>query len=187
MRAAIPVRSASKKENNPADKQVFIDRTYISTAAKMNACVELARKEPDHLFIAWFSETAKKFKDFFRQQEIDENRITETRFVHAPALQHKIPVFVEHYPLHAKELELIRNWDARQIIVFSAMDEPLFKHFGSDKLLPIMKMLGMKESEVIEHSMVSKSILSGQEKIAAQVSLEQSANSQAEWMERNMK
>ena len=176
-----------RKENSPADKKIFIDRTYISTAAKMNACVNLAKKEPSHLFICWFSETAVKFKDFFRQHGLDENRIAEARFVHATSLLHKTPVFVEHYPLHAKELELIKNWDAGQIIVFSAMDEPLFKHFGSDKLLPVMKMLGMKEDEVIEHNMVSKSILSGQEKIAALVSLEQSANSQAEWMERNIK
>jgi len=175
-----------KKENNPTDKPVFIDRTYFSTAAKMNACAELAKKEPGYLFISWFSDTAGKFKEFFRQQGLDENRITESRFIHAPALLHKTPVFVEHYPLHPKELELIKNWEAKQIIVFSAMDEPLFKHFGSEKLLPVMKMLGMKEDEVIEHSMVSKSILSGQEKIANLVSLEQSANSQAEWMEKNI-
>ena len=176
-----------KKENNSSDNQVFIDRTYISTAAKMNACADLAWKEPDHLFICWFSDTARKFKEFFRQQGLDENRITEARFIHAPALLHKTPVFVEHYPLHEKEMELIKNWDAKQIIVFSAMDEPLFKHFGSEKLLPIMKMLGTKEDEVIEHSMVSKSILSGQEKIAELVNLEQSANSQGEWMEKNIK
>ena len=175
------------KKENGSDKNIFIDRTYISTAAKMNACAELAKKEPDHLFICWFSDTALKFKDLFSQHGLDENRIIEARFVHATALLHKTPVFIEHYPLHAKELELIKNWDTKQFIVYSAMDEPLFKHFGSEKLLPIMKMLGMKEDEVIEHNMVSKSILSGQEKIAALVNLEQSANSQGEWMEKNIK
>ena len=50
-----------------------------------------------------------------------------------------------------------------------------------------MKMLGMKEDEVIEHKMVTKSIIKGQEKIAQQVSLEQSANSQEEWMRKNVK
>ena len=75
----------------------------------------------------------------------------------------------------------------KNIIVFSALDEPLFKHFGSDKVIPFMKMLGMKEDEAIEHSMVSKSIIKGQEKLSGMVSLEQSANSQAEWMEKNIK
>ena len=175
-----------KKEDSLAG-HIFIDRAYVSTAAKMNACMELAKKEPDHLFISWFADTARKFKEFFIQHGIVESRVTEARYIHTPMLQNKVPVFVEHHPLHAKELELIKNWDAKNIVVFSALDEPLFKHFGSDKVIPMMKMLGMKESEAIEHSLVSKSIIKGQEKIAALVSLEQSANSQAEWMEKNIK
>ncbi len=175
-----------KKENNP-DGHIFTDRAYVSTAAKMNACAELAKKEPNHLFISWFADTARSFKEFFRQHGIDESRVTEARYIHTPMLQNKVPVFVEHHPLHTKELELIKNWDAKNIIVFSSLDEPLFKHFGSDKVIPMMKMLGMKEDEAIEHSLVSKSIIKGQEKIATLVSLEQSANSQAEWMEKNIK
>jgi len=175
-----------KKETNPAGN-IFIDRAYVSTAAKMNACVELAKKDPGYLFISWFSVTAAKFKEFFRQHGIDEGRITEALYVNTSMLQHKTPVFVEHHPLHAREMEFIKNWEAKQVIVFSALDEPLFKHFGSDKVIPIMKMLGMKEDEAIEHSMVSKSIIKGQEKIAGLVSFEQSAHSQEEWMERNIK
>ena len=175
------------KKDDGTDDHVFVDRAYITTAAKMKACAELARKEPGHVFICWFADTALKFTAFFRQQGLDESLITETHRLHASKLQNKIPVFVEHYPLHSKEIELIKNWNAKNILVYSAMDEPLFKHFGSEKLIPLMKMMGMKEDEVIEHNMVSKSIIKGQEKIAEQVSLEQSASSQAGWMERNIK
>jgi len=175
-----------KKDEGTADP-VFVDRAYMTTAAKMNACAALAKKEPGHIFICWFTGTAVKFKEFFRLQGLDENLIVETHHLHTSKLQNKIPVFVEHYPLHAKERELIRNWDAKNIVVYSALDEPLFKHFGSEKMVPLMKMLGMKEDEVIEHSMVSKSIIKGQEKIADQVSMEQSAGSQEEWMRKNIK
>ena len=175
------------KKDDGAENHVFIDRAYVSTAAKMKACAELAGKEPNYIFICWFAGTAAKFKEFFRQQGLDETRITEAHRLHASKLLNRIPVFVEHHPLHTKELELIKNWGAEKIIVYSAMDEPLFKHFGSDKLIPIMKMLGMKEDEVIEHSMVSKSIIKGQEKIAEQVSLELSASSQEDWMRKNLK
>ena len=175
------------KKDGGADGHVFVDRAYITTAAKMKACAELARKEPSHIFICWFADTCLQFKEFFRQQGLDEIMVTETHHLHASKLLNKIPVFVEHYPLHSKEIELIKNWDAKNILVYSAMDEPLFKHFGSEKLIPLMKMMGMKEDEVIEHNMVSKSIIKGQEKIAEQVSLELSANSQADWMERNIK
>ncbi len=175
------------KKEDDAENHVFVDRAYVTTTAKMNACADLARKEPDSLFICWFADTAVNFKEFFRQQGLNENLITETHHLHASKLQNKKPIFVEHYPLHTKEFDLVRNWDTGKIIVFSAMDEPLFKHFGSEKLIPLMKMLGMKEDEVIEHNMVSKSIIKGQEKIAKQVTLEQSASSQEEWMRKNIK
>jgi hypothetical protein len=175
------------KKDDGADNHVFVDRAYVTTAAKMNACAALARKEPDRLFICWFADTAVRFKEFFKQQGLDETLITETHHLHASKLLNKKPVFVEHYPLHTKELELVKNWGTEKIIVFSAMDEPLFKHFGSEKLIPLMKMLGMKEDEVIEHNMVTKSIIKGQEKIAEQVAIEQSAGSQEEWMRKNVK
>lgn len=175
------------KKDNEEVNHIFIDRAYVSTAAKMKACADLARKEPNHVFICWFADTAVLFKEFFRQQGLDESLVTETHHLPASKLLNKTPVFVEHYPLHSKEIELIKNWDAKNIVVYSALDEPLFKHFGSDKIIPIMKMLGMKEDEVIEHNMVTKSIIKGQEKIAGQVSLEQSSNSQGGWMEKNLK
>lgn len=175
------------KKDAAEENHVFIDRAFVSTSAKMKACAELSKKEPDHFFICWFADTATAFKEFFKQQGLDENILIETHHLHSAKLQGKTPIFVEHYPLHEKEMELIKNWGSEKIIVFSALDEPLFKHFGSDKIIPLMKMMGMKEDEVIEHSMVSKSIMNGQEKIAKQVTLEQSASSQAGWMEKNLK
>lgn len=175
-----------KKEGSD-DNHIFTDRAYMTTAAKIKACTELARKDPNHIFICWFPDTAEKFKGAFRAEGLDENLITDTHHLHSSKILNKIPVFTEHYPLHSKELDLIKNWGPEKIVVYSAMDEPLFKHFGSEKLLPLMKMMGMKENEVIEHNMVTKSIIKGQEKIAEQVNLEQSASSQAGWMEKNLK
>lgn len=175
------------KKDGLSDDPVFADRAYVSSAAKMNACADLARKGPGHLFICWFPDTAAKFREFFRQQGLNEEFITETHHLYISKLLDKTPVFVEHYPLHAKEIELVKNWNKKNILVLSSLDEPLFKHFGSDRMIPLIKMLGMKEDEAIEHSMVSKSILKGQEKIAELVSLEQSANSQADWMKKNIK
>ena len=53
-------------------------------------------------------------------------------------------------------------------------------------MIPLIKLMGMKESESIEHSYVTESIVKGQKKIADKVMVEQSANSQDEWMERNL-
>lgn len=44
----------------------------------------------------------------------------------------------------------------------------------------------MKEREAIEHSYVTESIIKGQGKIANKVIIEQTADSQGEWMIENM-
>jgi hypothetical protein len=174
-----------KKEVEDKD-HLFKDRAYMSTEAKMKACSILAKENQSIIFIAWFSETAKQFKNYFTANELSESRVLEARYLTPSQLLGKTPVFVEHYPIHSKEVNFVDNWKIKNILVYSAMDEPLFKHFGSEKLIPLMKMMGMKENEVIEHSMVSKSIINGQKKIEEQVSIEQSASSQADWMERNL-
>ncbi len=175
-----------KKEDNTPES-IFTDRTYISATAKINACIALAKAQPDTLFICWFSETLKKFKTIFAEHQLDEMKVIDAKNMHSGMLQNKNVVFAEHYPLHQKELTLVENWPLEKIIVYSSMDEPLFKHFGSEKMIPLMKLLGMKEDEVIEHSFVTKSIIKGQAKIAALVTIEQLANSQEEWLKKNLK
>ncbi len=148
-----------KVENTP--ESIFTDRTYVSITAKINACIKLAKEQPDTLFICWFNETLKIFRAAFIQNCIDELKVIDSKHVHSTMLQNKIPVFTEYFPLHAKEIALIENWPIQKIIVYSSMDEPLFKHFGSDKMIPLMKLLGMKDNEMIEHPFVSKSIIKG--------------------------
>lgn len=175
------------KKDAGDDTHVFTDRAYVSTTAKMNACAALAKNNANHIFICWFAGTATTLKSFFKQQGLDENLVMETHHLHSSKIQGKIPVFAEHYPLHEKEIALVKNWGPEKITVMSALDEPLFKHFGSDKILPLLKMMGMKEDEPIEHSMVSKSIINGQKKISQMIVAEHLADSQAEWMEKNVK
>jgi hypothetical protein len=175
------------KKDDDAPESIFTDRTYMSETAKLNACVALAKAQPDTLFICWFSETLKKFKTIFAEHQLDEMKVIDAKNMHSGMMQNKNAVFAEHYPLHEKELALVEHWPLEKIIVYSFMDEPLFKHFGSEKMIPLMKLLGMKEDEVIEHSFVTKSIIKGQGKIAAIVCTEQLANSQEEWLKKNLK
>lgn len=174
-----------KKEDS--NNHIFTDKAYINAEGKKNACVQLAKDQPNIIFIAWFSNTARIFKDLFIQNGIEESRVIEARQLHSAKLQDHTAVFLEHYPLHEKELELIANWQQPKIVVYNSLDEALFKHFGSDKMIPLIKMLGMKEDEAIEHSYVTQSISKGQQKIANMVTLEQSASSQEEWMQKNIK
>jgi len=174
-----------KKEGTETDA-IFKDKVYINSTGKMNACLQLAKIQPGIIFIAWFKHTAQTFKTFFTKNGIDESRVLLAGGFDKIMVQNHQPVFLEHYPLSAKELELANNWQLINMLVFSAMDEPLFKHFGSDKMIPLIKLFGMKESEAIQHSYVTESIVKGQGKIANKVITEQTADSQADWMIKNM-
>ncbi len=164
---------------------IFTDKVFVSSSAKMNACLQLAKDQTNILFIAWFAETAKKFTEYFARHGFAGIEIVQASRFHIGKLADKIPVFLEHYPLHEKELALMQQWPSQTIMVYSSMDEPLFKELGSDKMIPLIKLLGMKESEAIEHSFVTQSIMKGQQKIASKVGAEQPAGSQAEWMRKN--
>ena len=62
-----------------------------------------------------------------------KHRIIEAKYLTPAQLQSNTAVFTEHYPLHGKEENFVENWETKNILVYSAMDEPLFKHFGSEK------------------------------------------------------
>ena len=107
------------------------------------------------------------------------------REVHSSQIVNKQVIFVEHYPLMQKEQELFVKLNLQQAEVWSALDESLFKQFGSDKIIHMMKQLGTKEDDVIEHAMISKAIQNTQEKISKKVLIDQTCTSQEEWMRRN--
>ena len=69
----------------------------------------------------------------------------------------------------------------------ATLDEPLYKHFGADRIIDLVQKLGMKENEAIEHSMVSSSIKKAQKKIEKNVVFEQTAHSQSDWLQKNYK
>jgi hypothetical protein len=175
------------RKQEGCSRSIFEDKVYISSGAKMNACIQLAKEQPSILFVAWFSETARKYRDLLIKNGLEESRVTEARLVHTAQLQNHVPVFLEHHLLHEKEIALAEKLEQKKLIVYSSLDEPLFNLFGSDKIISMMRQMGMKEDEAIVHQLVTKSITRAQEKIAGKISVEQSANSQAEWLERNLK
>ena len=171
-----------KKEN----EVIFTDKIFMSTAAKINACIALAKQEPDVLFIAWFAHTAKEYQSIFTRELLDEKKIVHAKHLHTGKINDIRPVFLEHFPLHSKETDLVKNWGLQTIEVYNSLEEPLFKQLGGDNIIALMKQMGMQEDEMIEHPLISKSILNAQEKITQKLNFEQFADSQKEWIEKNI-
>ena len=163
-----------------------IDKVWMTQEAKWNGILELWKKDPSITIIAWFDSTARHLETLFAKETASPASIFSARTVPSSHLTSKKFVFAEHHPIRRKEQAVFSQWHLNEALIYSALDEPLFKHFGGDKIIQMMKQLGMKEDSMIEHKMVSKAIENAQEKIEKKVISEQDASSQQEWIERNL-
>ena len=60
-----------------------------------------------------------------------------------------------------------RQGDAGESVFFLSLEDNLMRIFGSDRIAKVMDRMGIKDGEVITHSMVTKSIERAQKKIEA--------------------
>lgn len=171
------------KKKDPETK--VIDKVVIEETAKFKAMLTYWTLDKNTAFVFWFDESLRQAESFFTSQSTEPITLLTAREAATPQLAGKKAVFAEHYPLRSKEDELYKKINAKTAVVFSSLNEPLFKRFGADKIIQVMKQLGMKEDEVIEHNMISKAIQRVQEKIGKKVMIEQSAHSQHDWLEKN--
>lgn len=155
----------------------IIDKVWMSKEAKWNACVQMRQLNPQCVFIAWFEETQTELIQKLGKEEC----VQLADKIDFGSLKDKMVVFAEHYPLPQKEQTLFKSLNLKEIPVTSSLDEPLFKHFGGERLIDTMKQLGMKEDEVIGRSMITSSIRRAQEKLESKVKIEKLANSSHEW------
>ena len=167
------------------DSVKIIDKIWMTGSAKLKAIAEQKRKEPNTIIIFWFENSLREAESSLPQDSFPVTDLLMAREVHASQLENKKIVFAEHYPLSQKEHELFAKLNLSEVQIWSALDEPLFKQFGSDKIVGMMKQLGMKEENAIEHNMISKAIQNAQEKINKKVLVDQLCTSQQEWMQRN--
>lgn len=163
-----------------------IDIVWPSREAKWKGIVDQWKKDRSPVIICWFDATLHDLQSLFNRETSLETSIYTVSQVRSVQLKGKPVIFAEHYPLKKKEQDLFQQWSLPEVIIHSALDEPLFLHFGSEKIIQLMKQLGMKEDEPIKHTMISKAITSAQEKIEKKVTAELLCSSQQEWLEKNL-
>lgn len=156
------------------------DKIWISEKAKFDACLKLSKSEPNSLFVAWFEETKSHLQKYFQENNGNAEIYLADRL--GLMQQDKNLIFVEHHPFQPEEHRLAAHLGKAEITVFSSLDEPLFKLFGGEKMMDMMRTMGVKEDEMIENQMIGNSIIKVQEKIATQSNINVSARSQEEWL-----
>jgi hypothetical protein len=171
-----------KKDNNAFQKK-FTNVIYASDLAKQNGIIQFAKTNSDVIFIAWFTNTAIHYRKQFLANNINEDRIVEAKSFSATKYSSAKILFLEHYPLRAKEEALVQNCMQEEFIFYNTLTEPIFEYFGGDRIIDVMSMMGYKDDETIQHKMIDKSLLRAQEKIAERVQFETNTSaSQNEWM-----
>jgi len=96
---------------------------------------------------------------------------------------------VEHHPLPSQNdrlLEKLVGLSPHTPTFHVALDEPIMRLFGGDRVLAMMQQLGMKPDEWVTHPLVSKSLDNARHKLPAKVSMELQASSMEEWFARNV-
>lgn len=163
------------------------DFVTISEKAKCYKLIDLWKANPQVIFICWFEETYDSISACFSQNGIDPGTIVLAREVASHHIYNKSVLFAEHYPSRTKETELFERLNLQSVTVWSALEEPIFKFFGGDRIIELMKKLGLDENETIQHPMISNAITNAQNKIEKNLFTELSARSQKEWLEKNYK
>ena len=161
------------------------DLVFKNTAAKFRAVTNLLSLYPDHIVIAWFPDTQSAYQQIAAEQNIN-TEIFLAREVNSFQVTDKTVIFLEHYPLSDKETSLVQFWNVDEIIVLNALDEPLFVHFAGERLSLLLHKMGLKEDESLQHSLITASIHSAQEKLAKKIVVEHAANSMEDWFRRNI-
>ena len=171
----------SKKNNVPPSRDI----TWISTEAKWKGALTLLKGNPNAIVIAWFQDTLEIIEKILSESIINSLEVKLAKNLSASSLTGKTIIFLEHFPSHSKEIALVENSNATELIFLNALDEPLFQYFGGSNIQLMMEKMGMGKDEQIEHSLISKSIKNIQNKIEAKMVTEHSANSQMDWMRKN--
>ncbi len=156
------------------------DKIWINLPAKQEVCKQMLQANSACLFVAWFEESFHQFRSAL---SLPENSVylTLAQNITKSNIVNRMLIFVEHYPLRKMEQHLFLQLNLQEAVVLSSLDEPLFQKFGGGKLVELMKRMGMKEDEMIDSTMVTKSIQRAQEKIEETVSTDRKATSQQEW------
>jgi len=163
---------------------VFRELVWMSTPAKWRAIAGMVKEQPQIVIAAWFPETIHQLQQSLNAAGL-LSTVHDARQIRQAMVAGKTLLMAEHYPLREKELPLL-DMQAANVIVCSALDEPLFLHFGGGRIQELMQKLGSNEDEMLEHNMIKQAIGRSQQSINEKVTVDNSASSAELWFQRNV-
>lgn len=160
------------------------DKVWLSTGAMYVGIAQWLQDNTNGVVAVWFRDDLSSLHH--NLPETTQDRVISTDALTTENLKGKQLLIAGHYPLQTTEAAFAENLGLKKLFIFSALDSPLFKRYGGDKIIEVARSMGIKENEGIEHFLVSSAIKKTQGKIVDAVTTEQPANSEAEWMSLNL-
>ncbi len=171
------------KKKEPSVK--VIDTVTITETAKLKALLAHWKSDSNIIIVFWFEESLRQAEAYFSGQTKERITLLTSREAGGQQNSGKTIVFAEHYPVRSKEETLYHKLQLTKVQVYSSLDEPFFIRFGGNKIVQLMQRLGVREDEIIQHTMINKAILAAQKKMEKKIVFEQPAHSQKNWLEKN--
>lgn len=193
-----------------SDKPAYSDRVWRTSPMAMRGMITDAMQAITHkqvpVVLCYFEHELNQINAFLSEKGVPNNALANYNrqeqvvwfsLASTASLLSSLPkesvtiLFFGHYPLPTKENELLQTIQqavpSANIVFYSSLDEQAFKIFGGDRLTSLLDSMGMKEDEVIEHAMVTRSMLRAREKVQSGVRTEIPAQSEEEWYAKNVK
>jgi hypothetical protein len=160
------------------------DTIFLNEQGCRSAIAQWLQQNTTGVVVVWFQHDLEQLRTSL-------GNLAEDRFILADRLafshgSERSILFVGHYPVRATEYELFENQGLKEATVYSHLDMPLLKTFGSERIKELMIKMGMKEDEPLSHAMITSAIGNAQDKIAKSVITDMRAPSEEEWMRMNV-
>ena len=149
-----------KKEKGP----VIEDKIWMNKTSKLKGCADMVRKKPSLILIAWLEQTKEEVQNYLSQEHGLSPTIELAGMLIPSRMSGKEMCFLEHHPLFSKEQTLLNTLKCEKMLFLNSLEDAVFYHSKPERIMELMQRMGMKEDELIEHAMVSKSISRAQQK-----------------------
>jgi len=159
------------------------DLVWIHTADCRAAIGTWLNNNPQGHVLTWFDEEVKVIKAAVPAHAdcvMQAQQATKADIGQQPVL------FAGHYPLRETEIEVGEQLELSKMLVYAALDAPLFLQFGGQKIIDLMRQMGMKEHESVENGLITSAIQKAQDKLKDKAGQEITATSETEWLRLNL-
>lgn len=176
------------------------DVIWKNEAVKYLALIDAIGTLDKCIIVYFFDDTKQHFIDVLQHKSIafDENAnassaislIKYDKITSTTAINNRPIIFIEHHPSFSKEENiknsLLNEHGIEQIQFYSSLEDHLFQLFGAERILSLMEKMGYKDNEVIEHSMISNSIVRAQQKLDSEINYASDTKNRLDWFKINL-